>query len=106
MSDFLFLANSSNLVNISGSVLDGKRSWKPLIKQSYNFPKYFFPGLPNPCRNNPCKNAGVCVPLGNGYSCRCRPQFGGIHCEHSQCKFEHLPGCHISTLVFMCAYII
>ena len=44
--------------------------------------------LPDACKKNPCRNGGVCVRLGNGYSCRCPPEYGGGHCEYSQCKFQ------------------
>ncbi len=43
--------------------------------------------LPNPCKPKPCQNGGECVVLGNRYSCRCKPEFGGVHCEHGQCKY-------------------
>jgi len=34
-----------------------------------------------PCKKNPCKNDAVCNAGDNSYTCTCKVQFSGPHCE-------------------------
>ncbi|XP_041369827.1 sushi, von Willebrand factor type A, EGF and pentraxin domain-containing protein 1-like [Gigantopelta aegis] len=36
----------------------------------------------NTCDSNPCQNSGTCVDGLDEYTCRCRPGYSGVHCEH------------------------
>ncbi|RDD39908.1 Neurogenic locus notch-like protein 1 [Trichoplax sp. H2] len=39
------------------------------------------------CDSSPCQN-GVCVSTQNGYECRCKPGYHGVHCEVDVCSLN------------------
>ena len=47
---------------------------------------FYVLAVPNPCKPNPCKR-GECEVVGNRYSCRCPPAYGGPECQYGKCEF-------------------
>ncbi|TRY59971.1 hypothetical protein DNTS_012430 [Danionella cerebrum] len=45
----------------------------------------------NECCSEPCLNGAICQDLINGYQCRCRPGWTGLHCEDDINECSLLP---------------
>lgn len=59
-------------------------SFSPVNVSGCGFKIRAYDGLPCPASKNPCLNSGLCIPNLNEYSCRCKSNYEGKHCE--MCK--------------------
>ena len=53
----------------------------------------FFPSLleSDPCINNPCSNGGTCIPVGDGFICKCTLDYIGLTCVTLVINLPQIP---------------